>query len=294
MARLERYSDDRGAVYVEFLIAFFPLFLLFLAICQLALLAAADAIVRHAAYNAARSAIVVLEDAPSRYDYATRGRLDMGDPKRIAGIASIVAKLGYGKAPKLKKARKKPVEEDPSSTFVDLFGSNDMKALATIAAGAQSDAPQTGARMVPILAAGYLPLIPLAPSARLVEPGSESLESGLVSPSGDQLDYAVKYTKVATAVTIHDQVEGEALAQEPIDPYATVTVRVNYAFHCSIPVVRNLMCRSLAKLAENKPVMARAAQKVPKLVNATARFKLLTATATLPNQGASYYSRDDD
>lgn len=65
--------DARGAVYVEFLIAFMPLFVLFLGICQVSLLVVARVVVSHAAFNAARAAIVVLDDDPRYYRNAPRG-----------------------------------------------------------------------------------------------------------------------------------------------------------------------------------------------------------------------------
>jgi hypothetical protein len=62
-------------VYVEFIIAFMPLFLLFLAICQLSLLVVARLVVSHAAVSAARSAVVVLEDDPKYYRDVPRGTI---------------------------------------------------------------------------------------------------------------------------------------------------------------------------------------------------------------------------
>ncbi len=77
MARLI-HRDTRAAVYVEFLIAFMPLFVLFLAICQLSLLVVARVVVSHAACNAARAAIVVLEDDPQFYGNVARGVVSDG------------------------------------------------------------------------------------------------------------------------------------------------------------------------------------------------------------------------
>jgi hypothetical protein len=59
--------DRRGAVYVEFLVAFVPLLLFFLSLVQLALLATGGLMVDHAAVVAARAAIVVLPDDPAFY-----------------------------------------------------------------------------------------------------------------------------------------------------------------------------------------------------------------------------------
>jgi len=60
--------DCRGAVYVEFLIAFLPVYTFFLCVIQIGLLFTVKLITEHAATNAARAAAVVIGDEPSRYD----------------------------------------------------------------------------------------------------------------------------------------------------------------------------------------------------------------------------------
>jgi len=59
--------DRRGAVYVEFLIVFLPLFVFFMSLVQLAFVVTANLVTKHAAVTAARAAIVVLPDDPSYY-----------------------------------------------------------------------------------------------------------------------------------------------------------------------------------------------------------------------------------
>ena len=56
-----------GAVYVEFLIAFLPVFFFFLSLVQLAFVQTANLIVKHAATKAVRAAVVVLPDDPQYY-----------------------------------------------------------------------------------------------------------------------------------------------------------------------------------------------------------------------------------
>ena len=68
-----RASRDRagrgteGAVYVEFLIAFMPLLVMFMSLVQLAFVQIANIVTKHAAVAAARAAVVVLPDDPSYY-----------------------------------------------------------------------------------------------------------------------------------------------------------------------------------------------------------------------------------
>jgi Flp pilus assembly protein TadG len=57
-----------GAIYVEFLIAFLPVFVMFLGAVQLADLHQANLVVAHAAQMTTRAAVVVLPDDPQYYN----------------------------------------------------------------------------------------------------------------------------------------------------------------------------------------------------------------------------------
>ncbi len=63
-------DDTRGAVYVEFLIAFLPVFVFFLCLLQLALLFSAKLLVEHSATLGSRAAAVVFGDEPGPYGEA--------------------------------------------------------------------------------------------------------------------------------------------------------------------------------------------------------------------------------
>ena len=65
----------RGAVYVEFLIAFVPAFCFFLALAQFAMLYVVQLMVKHAAEQTARAAIVVIHDDPQYYGGAPVGQV---------------------------------------------------------------------------------------------------------------------------------------------------------------------------------------------------------------------------
>ena len=60
-------DDTRGAAFVEFLIAFLPVYVFFLCLVQLSLLFSVKLVTEHAAVNAARAAAVVIGDEPRRY-----------------------------------------------------------------------------------------------------------------------------------------------------------------------------------------------------------------------------------
>ena len=70
MTRDHRAPQERsqaGGVYVEFLIAFLPVFFFFLGLVQLAFVQVANLVVKHAATKAVRAAVVVLPDDPQYY-----------------------------------------------------------------------------------------------------------------------------------------------------------------------------------------------------------------------------------
>ena len=67
--------DQRGVVFVEFLIAFLPVYTFFLCLIQLGLLFSVRLITEHAAVNAARAAAVVIGDDPRRYNGERVNRL---------------------------------------------------------------------------------------------------------------------------------------------------------------------------------------------------------------------------
>jgi hypothetical protein len=68
-------GDRHGVVFVEFLIAFLPVYTFFLCFIQLALLFAVRLVTEHAAVDAARAAAVVIGDDPKRYNGEKINRL---------------------------------------------------------------------------------------------------------------------------------------------------------------------------------------------------------------------------
>jgi Flp pilus assembly protein TadG len=80
--------DTRGAVYLEFLVAFMPIFTLFLCLCELANLYSSKLVVRHAAYRAARAGAVVFPDDPANYTGENTKRKDV----ESAGLLVLRAK----------------------------------------------------------------------------------------------------------------------------------------------------------------------------------------------------------
>lgn len=68
-----RRSSTGGAAYVEFLLAFLPIFTLFMGLLQIIVLYGARVMTQHAATRAARTASVVIDDDPAYYLGEERG-----------------------------------------------------------------------------------------------------------------------------------------------------------------------------------------------------------------------------
>ncbi len=83
------FRDQRGAIMVEFLIAFLPLFVFFECIIQLTGLTVAKMVIQHSAYVAARAAVVVLPDDPKYYGGTQLGVFDGQRRDEIQRAAAI-------------------------------------------------------------------------------------------------------------------------------------------------------------------------------------------------------------
>lgn len=309
--------NTRGVVYVEFLICFVPLFVLFLGGVQLAFLVASSAVVRHAAYRAARMAVVTIDDDPLFYDCAQRGLLDPG-----------------GRTPSTQQ------QSERDGTVNDLLGS-----VGQAYQGLSAEHNTGGPRVQAIRAAAYLPLAAIAPEPGYllrVAPFLGGVLGGAMggdglrqSALGDHpllrvaLGYFV-YSKMAAAVTF-PEAPGARHREGVVSygPRELVTTRVRYLYLCAVPIARHFMCRSLldmtglpdsldeaARLGEHPPSLGtprelrelrdraqaglerfnelhrelmHAEWGVNFLLPATqARFAVLTGEARLPNQGAPY------
>ncbi len=87
--RKSALSCTRGAVMVEFLIAFLPLFTFFECLLQLSALTTAKLVVNHAAICAARAASVVIHDHPDYYEGQAAGKVDGLRRKDVELAAAI-------------------------------------------------------------------------------------------------------------------------------------------------------------------------------------------------------------
>ena len=82
-------AGTRGAVYVEFLAAFLPLFIFFECLVQMAGVYTAKLVVLHSASTAARAAVVVLHDDPQYYGDVAVGKVEGKRKEDIEKAAAI-------------------------------------------------------------------------------------------------------------------------------------------------------------------------------------------------------------
>lgn len=310
-------SDGRGAVYVETIICFLPVFILFLGVVQLSFIASAKLVVRHAAVMGARSAIVVLEDDdPERYGEEAFGVIDYQGSGSSAGSTN----------------------EQRLPQIAEWFGGS-----ADLPAGL-AGAGKGGLRLREIRKAVYIPLLAVAPPpaeiARWFGPGGRAAfastrsEPGLGDAIGSspwqRFAAGLVYNSAAAVVTFHRQPGSQEIFEGAFGPTDSVTVRVSYLFHCAVPLVSRFMCkrpfglfgvfesaqwlrnsahdparfdpwtlgrmtgetgRRLQRLGRNLDLFSRAESPAltAALMLADARFAQLTAEATMPIQGAGYY-----
>jgi hypothetical protein len=233
---------------LEFIIAFPPLLLVFLGVIQLALLAAADLVVRHAAVEGVRSAAVVLDDNPQYYGGAQRLQLADGaggDGPRMAAVRHAVhARLaaiapGWG-------------------WLLHLFGLGSAPTVATAIGESASRATAGSSGYLPMSTAVVFP----------IAPGSPELQETAVA-EGTLVLRVVHLTPCAVpvvAMLLCDELTWDAERTQLVVDGGDSSVE-----------------RALADLRH-----APAAEWQPLLARPSLRFALLLAEASLPAQSAPY------
>ena len=200
--------DVRGAVYVEFLLVFLPVFLLFLAVLELGFIYAGRLVVQHAATRAARAAVVIVDDDPAYYGGAPRGSVNVGGSTTT-----------------------------PSPVEIFLTGTG---------LGAGASDPAGGPRFRDIRSAASIPLLAIAPSAAQLN-DEDSVRTSIGLGPARASTGGQRYNAAALAVTF-PTAPGAGSFRTTFERDELVTVRVTYLLHCSVPLVPTLMCKQPAGL----------------------------------------------
>lgn len=261
--------DRKGVVYVEFLLVFPPLFVLFLVILQTSILYVTDLGVSHAASAAVRSAIVVLPDDPAFYDNEPADKISESthcSEGFVSKVHKLLGKVGVN----------------------TLSVPDDGKCLG-------------GARMEAIRFAAIMRMLPFSPNPSSILPKTVL---GVVDSLGvvGWLGGAALYSYGATSVTFPKEAEKEELRTSlSFQPEELVTVRVSYLAHCGIPIARFLMCDTSYRLGTGFGVdkkRVKVAGTLAKgigsqlilfgLMASGEHFRVLRADASLPLNSARY------
>jgi hypothetical protein len=206
-------ADQNGVVYLEFLIAFIPVWTFFLCVAQLAFITHANLMVKHSADSAARSAAVVLPDDPNEYGGEPKMSV-VRHPVTASGIASVLGRV----ASTLRNSRS-------SKSVVSAFSG---EALANLGSS----------RLNTIRLAAHIPLMPLAP-VNVGHDGKPSMAKTIGSER--KLISALYYQPFAVAVTFPGMRDSVASGPE-------ITVRVTYAYQCTVPLARRILCQAFGDL----------------------------------------------
>ncbi len=247
-----------GVVLVEFLFALIPVWVLFMCLVQLALIAHASLLVGHAADSAARSAAVVLPDDPGRYRgeperQVKPGVIGWADTKEL--FIAVAAALGTGT---FHRGGDIPAALQVTSAFKSLRG--------------RVDGTVFGSRSNAIAVAAHVPLMPLAPMDFF--DSDPSIDNSLASRSS--LVKSLFYNPLAVEISYPGATGNSVSGDE-------ATVQVEYAYRCSVPVARQIICGDSLSGARGG---------VAALLMG-GRYRLLTRESTFRIQDAPYEYREE-
>lgn len=236
-------KGTRGAVYVEFLICFMPVWVMMLGMIQIALVYTAHLVVQHAATTAVRAAVVVIPEDPQRYSGATAYNvIDGGNtsgPSPVTRFLDFLSRIG---------------------SALSSFGFGGDGGSGGTGQGAVGQTyPRRNARYDDIWQAAAMPLMAIAPQPAAIWPQAfgrhPAIVAALGSGTNDILDNpaaraavgALVYNKAALSVTFPSAPGASSFVAQwpnPHDPTQApmVYTRVTYLFHCAVPIAAQIMC----------------------------------------------------
>jgi hypothetical protein len=140
----------RGAVYVEFLAVFFPIFSFFMGLVQYAFIQTAAVIVQHGAMKGARTASVIIYDHPRYWGGDAGGRIT--GPKRalIEETARLpLTTLGSANSAQVSFNETSFARNDPVTVIVDYNYTCRVPLGRILACGADGIKPLRGTATLP-------------------------------------------------------------------------------------------------------------------------------------------------
>jgi Flp pilus assembly protein TadG len=247
-------EDQRGVVFLEFLIAFVPLWTFFLCVVQLAFITQASLMVKHSADAAARSAVVVLPDDPNEYGGEPERSVDP-NPVGASVIAGVLGRFGS----QFRTSRR-------ADALLSTFSQDKLVNLG-------------GSRLNTIRLAAHIPLIPLAS----INVGNDSRPSIANSMGGATTLVSALYDQAFALAVTFPGLQGSS-ADGP-----EITVRVTYAYQCTVPLARKLLCQAFRELGKREGLSDAFLPFAQSLVGG--RFRALQHETTLLIHDAPYEYR---
>lgn len=219
-------SNTSGAVYVEFLVAFIPFFVMILGMIQEALMYSAHLVVQHAAASAARAAMVVFPDCEHRY-----GGARMNDSNGGGRWTSGSTALG--------------------TLFGASLGSVGLPGFGSARGGARLDA---------VRFAASFPLVAASPSLDELMHDRDPRRQSLIDAIGGTNNPAVRlalgafaYNSAALSVTF-PQAPRDTSFRDRWGGRDPLTVRVSYLYHCGVPIVSRMACDDMVQMLTGVPL----------------------------------------
>lgn len=291
MRRRNLADDERAAVYVEFLVVFMPLFMLFLGMIQVGFLFTGKLVVSHAADSAARSAIVILPDDPEEYGGSGKHSINFNEVSSSGGVIGQITRV------------------------LGAFGIDVPSNLLS----------RGDYRLNMVRLAAFRPLMAIAPPPQAVfdvdnpfalagffdgdEETAQDVLSVIGMENGSRIGQrffaGLLYTAQAASVTFPS---GPGAGGAPTsgsqtfpahnrDAPTPLTTRVTYGFVCLVPGAAKLMCNSWGALGSEQPEgrneLAGSVARGAALLNGNGLYYVLRAEATMSYQGALYTYRSE-
>lgn len=264
-------TDQRAAVYVEFLVVFMPVFFLFLGMIQIGLMFSAKMVVQHAADAACRSAIVIIPDDPIFY----------------SGEETPKNELSFG------------TTGEAGDTLNQIL---DLVETLTGTSGIPRIGASTGdKRLNSIRIAAFRPLMGIAPSLgqQWDAEGSDSIRQAIGDNSLERFFYSMLYNVYAVGITFPSAPSADDAQNSGTQNFSdgNLTTRVTYMYHCAMPFAAQLMCDRILEIGRHSPQGAReldsavaAAGRIP-VALARGYYRVMRAEATMLLQTAPYNYR---
>jgi hypothetical protein len=242
----------------EFMLALFPVMMVFLGVTQFCFISAAKLLVRHSAVVAARAAVVVIEESQDLpaieqgiYGGAKAGILEDSQPAQTSPAMGASGPAPDPSAPgSAERDRLASVADSVSS------GTSILDQLQTLIGG------RDATRLAQIRTAAYIPMLAISPDVIqtvgfLIDQGidvfseNQTVARAIGTSGVSRLVGSFLYNVGMLAVTFPEEPGGMDFRKGSFPRGELTTVRVTYLFNCQVPLASFLICDAGYVLAGN-------------------------------------------